>query len=136
MVQNHLTQLLALTAMEVPARCDAEGIRQEKIKVLRSILPLSTDDVVRGQYTAANGQDGYLDHEGVGADSQTETSVAIRLFIQNWRWQGVPFLLRTGKRMQARGTESAGYLRRPPAQLFGGPDLAKSRRNVPRARPA
>lgn len=134
MVQNHLTQLLALTAMEVPARFDAEGIRQEKIKVLRSILPLSTDDVVRGQYTAANGQDGYLDHEGVGADSQTETSVAIRLFIQNWRWQGVPFLLRTGKRMQARVTEIAVYFRRPPVQLFGGPDFCNISRNVLRMR--
>ena len=134
MVQNHLTQLLALTAMEVPARFDAEGIRQEKIKVLRSIEPLSMEDVVRGQYAAANGEEGYRDHDGVAEDSHTETAVALRLFIQNWRWQGVPFLLRTGKRMPTRLTEIAVYFRRPPVQLFGGADFCNVNRNVLRMR--
>ncbi len=134
MVQNHLTQLLALTAMEVPARFDAEGIRQEKIKVLRSVAPVSPSDVVKGQYTAANGMEGYRDHEGVREDSRTETFVALRLFVQNWRWQGVPFLLRTGKRMQHRLTEIAVFFRRPPVQLFGGPDSCNVTRNVLRIR--
>jgi glucose-6-phosphate 1-dehydrogenase len=134
MVQNHLTQLVALTAMEVPARFDAEGIRQEKIKVLRSIAPLSPSDVVLGQYQAANGHEGYLDHEGVEATSRTETYAALRLFIQNWRWQGVPFLLRTGKRLEQRLTDIAVFFRRPPVQLFGGEDSCDITQNVLRIR--
>ena len=134
MVQNHLTQLLTLTAMEVPAQFDAEGIRQEKIKVLRSVLPIALEDVVRGQYTGGDGTEGYLDHDGVREDSRTETFVALRLFIQNWRWQGVPFLLRTGKRMEKRLTEIAVYFRRPPVHLFGGAETCGIDRNVLRIR--
>lgn len=134
MVQNHLTQLLALTAMEVPARFDAEGIRQEKIKVLRSIRPVLLDDVVRGRYTAANGAEAYLEHDGVSPDSSTETYVALRLYVQNWRWQGVPFLLRTGKRMTSRLTEIAVFFRRPPVRLFGGANSCRISHNVLRMR--
>lgn len=134
MVQNHLTQLLALTAMEVPARFDADGIRQEKIKVLRSIEPVVSTDVVRGQYASAEGEEGYLDHEGVEPGSKTETFVALRVFIENWRWQGVPFLLRTGKRMPRRLTEIAVVFRRPPVHLFGGEDACRISHNVLRIR--
>lgn len=134
MVQNHLTQLLALTAMEVPARFDADGIRQEKIKVLRSMTPIAPSDVVRGQYGPANGIEGYLDHEGVASESRTETYVALRVFVQNWRWQGVPFLLRTGKRMPRRLTEIAVVFRRPPVQLFGGEEACPISRNALRIR--
>jgi glucose-6-phosphate 1-dehydrogenase len=134
MVQNHLTQLLALTAMEVPARFDAEGIRQEKIKVLRSIAPLSASDAVFGQYQGSERQSAYLDHVGVAPTSRTETYVALRLFVHNWRWQGVPFLLRTGKRLPERLTEIAVYFRRPPVQLFGGEESCNMTQNVLRIR--
>jgi glucose-6-phosphate 1-dehydrogenase len=134
MVQNHLTQLLCLTAMEVPAVFDAEGIRQEKIKVLRSIAPIAPENVIFGQYAAGDGEEGYRDHEDVPHDSDTETFAALRIEVQNWRWQGVPFLLRTGKRMCERLTEIAVIFRRPPVQLFGGPASCTVSRNVLRMR--
>jgi glucose-6-phosphate 1-dehydrogenase len=120
MVQNHLTQLFTLTAMEPPAAFDAAAIRSEKIKVLRSVAPLDEGAVVYGQYVAADGDDGYRDADGVDDDSDTETFVALELRIPNWRWQGVPFVLRTGKRMPERLTEIAVRFRCPPVQLFGG----------------
>ncbi len=138
MIQNHLTQLLTLAAMEPPARLDAEGIRREKIKVLRSMLPIDPGAAVFGRYTAGEvgGEEvpGYLDEEGVPDDSTTETFVALPVFVQNWRWQGVPFLLRTGKRMPERLTDIAVYFRSPPVQLFGGPDACSLTRNVLRIR--
>jgi glucose-6-phosphate 1-dehydrogenase len=134
MVQNHLTQLLTLTAMEVPARFDAEGIRQEKIKVLRSVDTIDPSTVVFGQYTATDGEEGYLDHEGVPEGSRTETFVALSLRIQNWRWQGVPFVLRTGKRLPERLTEIVVFFRRPPVHLFGGEGNCSVTRNVLRMR--
>ena len=108
-VQNHGMQVLALTAMEPPASFDADAIRDEKVKVLRSVKPMSTSEigsaVVRGQYAAgtveAEAVVGYRDEEGVAPDSQTETFVALRFEIDNWRWAGVPFYLRTGKRLAA-----------------------------------
>ena len=119
MIQNHLTQLFALTAMEPPARLDAEGIRREKIKVLRSTRTARSDEVVLGQYGAGpDDPEGYADHEGVGEGSRTETFAAVRLHLDNWRWQGVPFILRTGKRMAERLTEIAVVFRRPPVRLF------------------
>jgi glucose-6-phosphate 1-dehydrogenase len=130
MVQNHLTQLLTLTAMEVPARFDAEGIRSEKIKVLRSIRPVDASSAMFGQYTGGDGEEGYVDHDGVATGSETETFAALRLEIQNWRWQGVPFYLRTGKRLPERLTEIAVYFRCPPVQIFGGPDSCAITRNV------
>ncbi len=135
MIQNHLTQLFALTAMEPPARLDAEGIRREKIKVLRSTRTARSDEVVLGQYgPGRDDPEGYRDHEGVSTRSRTETYAAVRLHLDNWRWQGVPFILRTGKRLPARLTEIAVVFRRPPVTLFkssGGCDPA---RNVLRLR--
>ncbi len=106
MVQNHLTQLLALTAMEIPVALDAASIREEKVKVLRAVAPLSPQEVVFGQYGPgeAGGESvpGYHEEEGVPDDSRTETFVAARVRLNNWRWFGVPFYLRTGKRLPKR----------------------------------
>ncbi len=119
MIQNHLTQLFSLTAMEPPARLDAEGIRREKIKVLRSTRTARADEVVLGQYgPGPDDPEGYADHDGVRDGSQTETYAAVRLHLDNWRWQGVPFVLRTGKRMPQRVSEIAVVFRRPPVTLF------------------
>jgi glucose-6-phosphate 1-dehydrogenase len=114
-VQNHLLQVLALTAMEPPASFDANAIRDEKVKALRSIRPLDASDlgrhVVRGQYTRGeiSGVEvpGYRDEEGVDRDSSVETYLALELEVDNWRWAGVPFYLRTGKRLPHRVTEVA-----------------------------
>ncbi len=119
MIQNHLTQLFTLAAMEPPARLDAEGIRREKVKVLQSTRTARSDEGVLGQYAAGGGHDeGYADHDGVAEGSRTETFAAVRLHLDNWRWQGVPFILRTGKRMAQRLTEIAVVFRRPPVTLF------------------
>ncbi len=122
MVQNHLTQLLTLTAMEVPVAFDADAIRDEKVKVLRSIQSVLPEDIVFGQY-AAGQEDGvpasaYLDEKGIAAGSQTETFVGLRLHINNWRWQGVPFYLRTGKRLERHLTQITVSFRCPPVSLF------------------
>ncbi len=119
MIQNHLTQLFSLTAMEPPARLDAEGIRREKIKVLRSTRTARADEVVLGQYgPGPDDPEGYADHDGVDPGSRTETFAAVRLHVDSWRWQGVPFVLRTGKRMAERVSEIAVVFRRPPVTLF------------------
>jgi len=122
MVQNHLTQLLTLVAMEVPTSFSAEAIRNEKIKVLRSVRPLHDDNVVRGQYTGGEVQGevipGYLESEGVARGSDTETFVAIEMFIDSWRWQGVPFYLRTGKCMPHKTTQIAVRFREAPVSFF------------------
>ena len=103
MVQNHLTQLLALVAMEPPNVFHADRIRDEKVKVITAVAPVEEDDVVYGRYEAGrrDGEEvpGYLEEEGVSADSMTPTFVGIRLYVDTWRWQGIPFLLRTGKRL-------------------------------------
>lgn len=114
-VQNHVLQVLALTAMEPPASVEAQGIRDEKVKLLRAVDTMSADEVaanvVRAQYDEglSDGEavPGYCDEEGVAADSTTETFVALRLRIDNWRWAGVPFYVRTGKRLHRRVTEVA-----------------------------
>lgn len=122
MVQNHLSQLLTLIAMEPPAAFDAESIHQEKVKVLRSIPSISLDRVVFGQYTAGSGDlasiPDYHDEEGVPDDSRTETFVAGHVGIENWRWQGVPFYFRTGKAMPRKLTQVAIVFRQPPVCLF------------------
>jgi len=123
MVQNHVTQLLTLIGMEVPVAYDAESVRYEKIKVLRSIRPIDpARDVVLGQYRASEvdgeGVAGYRDEERVTPGSRTETFAALRLRLESWRWQGVPFVLRTGKRLARRVTEIAVVFRRPPVALF------------------
>jgi glucose-6-phosphate 1-dehydrogenase len=122
MVQNHLTQLLTLTAMEVPVAFDAESIRTEKAKILRAIPPVMPEDVIYGQYArgAVNGQEapGYREEPGVPPNSPTETFVAMKLAIENWRWQGVPFYLVTGKRLPTRFSQIAVTFRCPPVWVF------------------
>jgi len=122
MIQNHLAQLLALIAMDAPPRFDADGVRDEKLRVLRSIDPIRAEDVVFGQYRAGkiDGQAvvGYRDEENVPDDSTTETFVAMKVSIDNWRWKGVPFYLRTGKRMPGKVTEIVIAFREPPVMLF------------------
>jgi glucose-6-phosphate 1-dehydrogenase len=117
-VQNHMAQLLALIAMEPPATYSPAAIRDEKVKVLDSLRPLRPDDVVFGQYAPGSGRGGYLDEAGVAADSDVATYVAMRLFIDNWRWQGVPFVLRSGKALPRRVTEVAVTFRDNPVQFF------------------
>ncbi|MEO6004093.1 MAG: glucose-6-phosphate dehydrogenase [Opitutus sp.] len=125
MIQNHTMQLLALTAMEPPVSLDAESIRDEKVKLLKAIQPLNLapgGDVARAQYAAGmiGGKNvpGYLEEEGISPQSATETFAALRLSINNWRWQGVPFYLRSGKRMARRVSEIAVNFKRPPGTLF------------------
>ena len=117
MFQNHLLQLLMVTAMEAPAKLKANAVRNEKVKVLDSIRPLDPAGVAaagtRGQYR------GYLDEPGVAPGSRTATFGAIRLEIDNWRWQGVPFYLRSGKAMSCRTTQIVIAFRQPPLELFG-----------------
>ncbi len=122
MVQNHLTQLLTLTAMEVPVAFDSESIRTEKAKVLRAIAPVLPENVIYGQYSGGsiNGQEvsGYREIGGVSPESHTDTFVALKLFVENWRWQGVPFYLVTGKRLPRRFTQIAVTFRCPPVWVF------------------
>ena len=126
MVPNHVFQLLSLTAMEPPNSFDPDAVRTEKAKALQGLVPFSDDDVrrnvVRGQYTAGTvrGQwvDGYRQSEGVAPESTTETYVALRLAIDNWRWAGVPFYLRTGKAMTRRTSEIAIQFKHAPFALF------------------
>lgn len=122
MVQNHLTQLLTLIAMEVPIAFTTEAIHFEKVKVLRSIKGIQLDDVVFGQYTSGtiNGQNfrGYLEEPGVRPTSKIETFVAMKLGIDNWRWQGVPFYICTGKRLPQKMTRIYINFRRAPICLF------------------
>ena len=127
MFQNHLLQLLALTAMEAPAQMAANAVRDEKVKVLRSIRWLKpetiVDNTVRAQYTAgrAGGKParGYVEEPDVSAESTVPTFAAVRLFIDNWRWNGVPFYLRSGKRLKHRVSEIAVQFRSPPHLMFG-----------------
>ena len=126
MVQNHMVQLLCLTAMEPPVSLAADAIRDEKVKVLHALRPVAAEQVametVRAQYApgVVGGRQvaGYIDEPGVAADSRTETYVAVRLFIDNWRWGGVPFYLRSGKRLPKRVTEIALQFRDVPHRLF------------------
>jgi glucose-6-phosphate 1-dehydrogenase len=128
MIQSHVLQLLSLTAMESPAMFDATDLRNEKLKVLQSIRPLTEEEVahnvVGGQYAAGSiaGKpvSGYRQEPGVAPDSSTETYAALKLEIDNWRWAGVPFFLRTGKRMARSFTEVAVQFREAPHRVFRG----------------
>jgi glucose-6-phosphate 1-dehydrogenase len=130
MIQNHTMQLVALTAMEPPVSLDPESIRDEKVKVIKAIQPLDLKseggDVIRGRYTRGLIQGepvkGYMEEEGIPEDSSTETYAAMRLAINNWRWQGVPFYIRSGKRMARRASEIAIQFKRPPGILFSEGD--------------
>jgi glucose-6-phosphate 1-dehydrogenase len=132
MVQNHMLQLLTLTAMEPPASLDAESLRDEKVKVLRSIPSIPAADlsrrVIRAQY------EGYRQEERVSPKSRTETYVAMQLFVDNWRWSEVPFYLRTGKFLPRRTSEIVIVFRRPPSVLFSARAGATLSRNTLRIR--
>lgn len=126
MFQNHLLQVLAMVAMEPPAIINANSMRDEVAKVMHSLRPLTAEDMehnlVLGQYTAAeiNGkmENGYLEEKGVPSDSRTETYIALRCEIENWRWAGVPFYVRTGKRLPARVTEIVIHFKTTPHPVF------------------
>ncbi len=118
-VQNHLVQILSLVAMELPATFGADDIRDEKLKLLRSVRPLSLADTVHGQYR------GYRETEGVARDSRTPTYVGLRLHIDNWRWQGVPFYVRAGKGLARRTTEVSIHFQQIPFCLFGREDVCQ-----------
>lgn len=126
MVQNHLLQLISLIAMEPPTKINGEAIRYEKMKVFQALKPLSKNDilkhVIRGQYTAATVKGkhikGYREESGVDNNSRTETYFAMKFFIDNWRWAGVPFYLRTGKRLPTRVSEIVIHFKPSPQQLF------------------
>ncbi len=126
MVQSHLTQLLTLTAMEVPTNLEADQVRNEKVKVLRSLEPIRNEDIVYGQYGAGRTGGlpvpGYLEEPGVRPGSPTETFVALRLRVSNWRWHGIPFYLRTGKRLPEKLTRITVRFREPPVWFFGQGD--------------
>ena len=114
-VQNHMLQVVANLAMEPPVGAGQQALRDERVKVLRAVRPLSPRDVVRGQYV------GYRREKGVAADSRVETFAAIRLSIDSWRWQGVPFRIRVGKRLPQTATEVRVTLHRPPQRIFDRP---------------
>jgi glucose-6-phosphate 1-dehydrogenase len=126
MVQNHLLQMVGLTAMEPPSSLDADAIRNEVLKVFQSLEVIKEEDVpkqvIRGQYIGSvirgESANGYRNEKGVAADSRTETFVAIKFFINNWRWGGVPFYIRTGKRLPTRVTEIVIHFKQTPHHLF------------------
>lgn len=126
MVQNHLIQLVALTAMEPPGTFNADHFRNEVVKVYESLTPLTDVDfeehVVRGQYLDSGDKKGYREEKGIPADSRTETYVALKLGISNWRWSGVPFYIRTGKQMPTKVTEIVIHFRKTPHLMFGCKD--------------
>lgn len=111
-VENHMFQIVAMLAMEPPVGGGYEGERDEKAKVFRAMRPLTPDDLVRGQFQ------GYRDEPGVAPDSDVETYAALRLYIDSWRWQGVPFFLRSGKKLKVTATEVLVELRSPPVAIF------------------
>ena len=117
MVQNHMMQLLCLIAMEPPYHFDSDAVRDEKLKVIRALDPVNPSDIVRGQYLAGGGQGGYLDDVD-DRHSQTESYIALKVSVSNWRWKGTPFYLRTGKRLRARASEIAITFREPPHSIF------------------
>ena len=134
MVQNHIMQLLCLTAMEPPAKFDPDAVRDEKLKVIRALDPLMISDTVRGQYRA-NGKDGsYLDHVGNPA-SRAESFVAIRAHVSNWRWAGTPFYLRTGKKLAARLSEIVVTFKHPPHTIFPQVEAQKGNALIIRLQP-
>jgi glucose-6-phosphate 1-dehydrogenase len=115
-MQNHLMQIVALLAMEPPVNTEGESLRDEKVKVLKAVRPAAPAELVRGQFA------GYRREPGVAADSRVETYAALTLHVDSWRWSGVPFYMRAGKRLPVTATEVVVELRAPPARLFGDLD--------------
>jgi glucose-6-phosphate 1-dehydrogenase len=124
MFQNHLLQLLALVAMEPPASFEANAVRNETFKLLSSIRPITLTDTVRAQY------EGYSQTEGVATDSQTPTYAAIKLYVDNWRWKGIPFYLRSGKSLVEKTSQVIVEFQRPPHLMFHLPDEYKFIPNI------
>lgn len=122
-VQNHLLQLVSLVAMEPPVSAEAEALRDEKVKVLKAIPPIEPDDIVRGQYK------GYADEDGVADASTTETFVAMKFTIDSWRWAGVPFYIRTGKKLATTATEILIEFASPPRLFFARSDAPQPHAN-------
>jgi glucose-6-phosphate 1-dehydrogenase len=127
MVQNHLMQLLCLTAMEPPSRFEPDAVRDEKLKVIRALEPVEPADIVRGQYRKGARGPSYLD-DVENPDSRTESFIAMKLHVANWRWNGTPFYLRTGKRLKTRKSEIVVHFKEPPHSIFD--EDAGSRPNV------
>jgi glucose-6-phosphate 1-dehydrogenase len=131
MFQNHALQLIGLSAMEAPVAFNADSVRDEKVKVLEALRPMSGEDAIqntyRAQYVAGEVDGkrvpGYKDEKAVPSDSRTETFLAARLYIDNWRWAGVPFYVRSGKRLPTRVTEIAIQFKQPPLRLFDWQDI-------------
>jgi glucose-6-phosphate 1-dehydrogenase len=133
-IQNHLLQMLALVCIEPPySLSEPDSIRDEKVKVLRSLKPIGVEDVIRAQYSSGyvNGErvKGYHEEEGVPSGSKTETYAAMRLEIDNWRWSGVPIYIRAGKRLPRRITEIAIYFKDAPTSLFQGRLVSQLQQN-------
>jgi len=134
MLQNHLLQVVGLTAMEPPSSMDADAIRNETMKVLQSLKPIKHQDVasqvIRGQYVSSHIRGelvpGYREEKGVNPESRTETFIAMKFFIDNWRWGGVPFYIRTGKRLPTRVTEVVIHFKPTPHKLFQNDEVSKS----------
>jgi glucose-6-phosphate 1-dehydrogenase len=133
MVQNHLIQLVALCAMEPPSKFNANDFRNEVVKVYNSLRPLNEVDfdehIVRGQYIAGGKKKAYREEKGIAPDSRTETFVAMKLRIDNWRWSGVPFYIRTGKAMPTKVTEIVVHFREAPHQMFSTADGSRPQPN-------
>jgi len=127
-IQNHMLQVVGLLAMEPPIGGDDDALRDEIVKVLKSVRPLSKDDLVRGQYA------GYRNEQGVAPGSRVETFAAIRLFIDTWRWEGVTFYIRAGKRLPVTATEVIVELREPPQKVFSGRTFEYGKGNYVRLR--
>jgi glucose-6-phosphate 1-dehydrogenase len=124
MFQNHLLQLLSLVAIEPPSSFEADALRNEKVKLLKAVRPIELNDTIRAQY------EGYRKAEGVDPNSQTPTFAALRLFIDNWRWQNVPFYLRSGKALKRKTSEINVIFNRPPHMMFNLSKDSHFRRNV------
>ena len=131
MVQNHLMQLLCLIAMEPPSRLDPDAVRDEKLKVIRALNPVDAHHIVRGQYQGTGSNDGFREHVE-NPRSFTESFLAMKLHISNWRWSGTPFYIRTGKRLKARSSEIAVVFKEAPHSIFerDQSEEANPRRNM------
>jgi glucose-6-phosphate 1-dehydrogenase len=134
MVQNHMMQLLCLTAMEPPSKFDPNAVRDEKLKVIRALDPLKVSDTVRGQYRSSGNEGSYLDDVG-DPSSRTESFVAFRAHISNWRWSGTPFYLRTGKKLSARLSEICVVFKHPPHTIFPQVDALRGNALIIRLQP-
>jgi len=133
--QNHLLQLVALVAMEPPARYDAHSVRDEKVKVFDALRCVRPENAVLGQYVSGNGMPGYREEDGVDPRSRQATFAAVELELRNWRWSGVPFYLRSGKRLEMKATEIVLQFKTPPHVPFDLPTDLKADRLVLRLVP-